>query len=126
MGRLLLDYTHKKLINLNEKDPIFQKFVANFKGTINIYTEGNEITRCLIFDGEGHIEYAKRKTSDADAALIFNTITDLYKFFRSYGDVYEGMLENRFKIRGNSNILFKYQFLTNYFNPKKEKIRLIL
>ncbi len=124
LGKLLLDYSHKKLIKLNNNDPLFHKFVTNFKGKINIRTEGNEINRFLIFDGKGNIKYANKKANEPDASLIFNSIKDLYKFFRNYGDVYEGMLENRFKIRGNSNILFKYQFLTNYFNPKKDKIKL--
>jgi hypothetical protein len=126
LGKLLLDYSHKKLIKLNNEDPLFHKFVSNFKGKIIISTENNEIKRSLIFNGNGNIKYIKKRVNEPDASLIFNSIKDLYKFFRNYGDVYEGMLENRFKIRGNSNILFKYQFLTNYFNPKKKKIPISL
>jgi len=126
LGKLLLDYSHKKLIKLNNEDPLFHNFVSNFKGKIIISTENNEIKRSLIFNGNGNIKYTKKKVNEPDASFIFNSIKDLYKFFRNYGDVYEGMLENRFKIRGNSNILFKYQFLTNYFNPKKEKIPISL
>lgn len=126
LGILLLDFTHRRLIKLNKKDPLYHQFISQFKAKISIYTQNQEIARSLIFDGKGTIIYLKKKISEPDASLIFHSITDLYKFFRSFGDVYEGMLENRFELRGNSNLLFKYQFLTNYFNPKIQKIELDL
>jgi len=122
LGKLLLDYSNKKIVKLSKKNNLFQKFVSNFKAKINIFTENNEIKRSLIFDGNGKVNYTKALVDEPDASLIYNSSKDLYKFIRNYGDVYEGMLENRFQLRGNLNILFKYQFLTNFYNPKKKKI----
>jgi hypothetical protein len=124
LGRLLLDYSNKKIIKLNEENPIFHKFLSNFKAKINIFTKNNEVTRSLTFDGNGGVSYEKNKVEEPDASLIFNSNKDFYKFIRSFGDVYEGMLENRFQLRGNLNVLFKYQFLTNFYNPKKDKIEI--
>lgn len=124
LGRLLLDYSNRKIVKLNNKNPLFHSFVLNFKAKINIYTKNDEVTRSLVFDGNGHVSYNKEKVDESDASLVFNSPRDLYKFIRSFGDVYEGMLENRFHLRGNLNVLFKYQFLTNFYNPKKDKIEL--
>ena len=124
LGRLLLDYSNKKIIKLNEENHLFHKFMSNFEAKINIFTENNEVTRSLVFDGNGEVSYHKNKVEEPDASLIFNSNKDFYKFIRSYGDVYEGMLENRFQLRGNLNVLFKYQFLTNFFNPKRDKIEI--
>ncbi|TFF99496.1 MAG: hypothetical protein EU541_04780 [Promethearchaeota archaeon] len=124
LGKFLLDYSNNKIIKLNKKNPLFHRFVLNFKAKINIYTKKDEITRSLVFDGNGKISYNKYKVEEPDSSLIFNSSQDLYKFMRSFGDVYEGMLENRFHLRGNLNVLFKYQFLTNFYNPRRDKIEL--
>ncbi len=125
IGSVLLDYSNKKIVKLNEKNSLFHRFVSNFQADINIHTKDDVVTRSLIFDGNGTVNYEKYKVDDPDASLIFNSVKDLYKFIRNFGDVYEGMLENRFELRGNLNILFKYQFLTNFYNPKKKKIESI-
>ena len=77
----------------------------------------------MVFDGKGGITYSKGKIENPDATIIYRSVKDLFIILKNFGDIYEGMLESRFELRGNLNVLFKYQFLTNYYNPKVKKIK---
>ena len=55
---------------------------------------------------------------------MYRSAEDLFVFYKSFGDISEGLVENRFEMFGNLNLLFKYGFLTNYINPKIKKIEI--
>ncbi len=118
----LLDLTNKTIINTAKKDYRFFSFLKNYKAKIQFTIRGDSINRFLVFDGNGGIIYARGRIPHPDAELIFRSVDDAYNFIKNFGDIYDGMIENRFEMRGNLNVLLKYQFLTNFFNPKKKKI----
>ena len=118
----LLDYSIKKMIKGAKKEYSFRKLLGNFKATIQISTEEKVIERFIVFEGNRNIVYVKEKALNPDATVIYQSVYDLYKFIRTYGDIYEGLMENRYKIKGNFNVLLKYRLLSNYFNPKYKKI----
>lgn len=126
LSKLMLDYSTKKMIRLSQKDVTFKKLIGDFHAIIKISSEDELLNKFIQFKGNGMIEYFNGSESlDFDAAIIFRTIEDMFIFLKNYGDIYEGMLENRFELKGNLNILLKYQFLTNYYNPKRKNIQLI-
>ncbi len=118
----LLDLTNKQIISTAKRDYRFLTFLNNFNAKIQFTVANSSINRFLVFNGTGSIVYAKGRIQNPDGELIFRSINDAFNFIKNFGDMYEGMVENRFEIRGNLNILLKYQFLTNFFNPKQKKI----
>ena len=118
----LLDLTNKQIISTAKRDYRFLTFLNNFKAKIQFTVLNSSINRFLVFNGTSSIVYAKGRIQNPDGELIFRSINDAFNFIKNFGDMYEGMVENRFEIRGNLNILLKYQFLTNFFNPKQKKI----
>ncbi|MHA1370766.1 MAG: hypothetical protein ACTSRA_13780, partial [Promethearchaeota archaeon] len=102
----ILDYSNKLLIKKATKDLRFRRFVANFKATIQISTRDDFIHRFIIFDGKGGIRYCRGISDNPDATIIYRSVRDLLIFLKNYGDIYEGMLENRFELRGNLTALY--------------------
>jgi hypothetical protein len=127
ISKLILGISINKMIKLSKKDPLFKKLLGNFRAMIKITSKDEYFKRIIEFNGNGNISYKKALKNEEveDASLIFRTVKDMFIFLKNYGDIHEGMLENRFELSGNLNILLKYQFLTNYYNPKKKKIQMI-
>jgi len=123
LTRKLWNYANKRMIKTAKKDPGFAQLLINYSASVQINTKDDLINTFLIFDGKGGVKYSKGKIENPDASLIFRSVKDLFIILKNFGDIYEGMLESRFELRGNLNVLFKYQFLTNYYNPKVKKIK---
>jgi len=122
LTNIFMDLSNKLIIRKSKKDYRFRQFVKNFEAKIQFSTKDDYIYKFLVFDGKGGITYAKGKLDNPDATLMYRSVRDLFIVLKNFGDVYEAMLENRFELFGNLNILFKYQFLTNCFNPKAKKM----
>lgn len=118
----LMDYSIKKMIKGARKDYAFRKLLRNFEAIIQIFTEDRLIERFIVFEGGGKVIFVEGEALEPDATVIYRSVRDLFSFIRSYGDIYEGLLENRYRIRGNFAVLLKYRLLSNYFNPKHKKI----
>jgi hypothetical protein len=125
LSKLMLGYSIRKLIKLSKKNEIFRRLIGDFKAIVKISTREGLLTRYIVFHGDGNVTFSKNKRRfEADAGIIFKTISDLFIFLRNYGDIHEGMMENRFELSGNLNILLRYQFLTNFTNPKRDMIQI--
>jgi len=122
-SRKLLDISNKRIISKSKKDPFFNQFVENFRASIQFSTKEGLINKYIIFKGNGEIEYSEGILDNPDATILYRSVKDMYIMYRSFGDISEGLMENRFVMKGNLNILFKYGFLLNYINPKKKKIK---
>ncbi|MBD3187521.1 hypothetical protein GF325_11870 [Candidatus Bathyarchaeota archaeon] len=123
-----LDFSHKQLIKTVKKDYRFRQFVKNFEATIQFSTRDKRINRFLVFDGAGSVVYAKgtasiQESSTKYAEIVYRSARDMLKVLASFGDIYEGMLENRFELKGNLSLLYKYQFLTSFYNPTTTLVR---
>ena len=116
----MIDLFNNLIMKKARKDYRFRVFTQDFKAKIQISIKDDSINRYITFDGDGGITYSQGKTSDPDGVIIFRSIKDATLFIRNFGDIYEGMLENRFETKGNINILLKYIFLTSFINPKKK------
>jgi len=126
LSKLILGFSINKMIKLSKKDPLFKKLLGNFQAVIKITSKDEYFKRIIEFNGNGNVSYKKALKNEEveDASLIFRSVKDMFIFLKNFGDIHEGMLENRFELSGNLNILLKYQFLTNYYNPKKKKIQM--
>ena len=123
-SKKLLNISNKKIIKKAKKDKLYKQFIDNFKASIQFTTRDDSINKYIVFDGKGGIEYRDGKINNPDSTIMYRSVKDLFIFYRSFGDVNEGLVQNRFEMQGNLNILFKYGFLSSYINPKKKKIKL--
>ena len=122
-SKKLLDISNNRIISKAKKDPFFNQFVENFNASIQFSTKEGLINTYIIFNGNGGIEYAEGVLDNPDATIIYRSVKDMYIMYRSFGDISEGLVENRFLMKGNLNVLFKYGFFINYINPKVKKIK---
>ena len=123
-SKKFLNISNKKIIKKARKDYLYKQFIDNFKASIQFTTRDDYINKYIIFDGKGGIEYRDGKINNPDSIIKYRSVKDLFIFYKNFGDVNEGLVQNRFEMSGNLNILFKYGFLTSVINPKKEKIKL--
>ncbi|MHA1791755.1 MAG: hypothetical protein ACTSVI_03860 [Promethearchaeota archaeon] len=124
----ILDYSHKDIIKVAKKDYRLRKFIQSFNAVIQISTKDGQIERFLEFNGKEQVVYVKGRASidsksSRYAEIIYKSTRDLFKVLASLGDIYEGMLHNRFDLKGNLSLLYKYQLLFNYINPSIKKIK---
>jgi hypothetical protein len=68
-----------------------------------------------VFNEKRGVIYANGKADNPDATLLYHSVREMFIFLKGMGDIKEGMAENRFQFKGNVNVLFKWEFLTNYY-----------
>jgi len=122
LTKKLLDFSNKLIIKRAKKDLGYRQFVDNFQAILQFSTQDDRIHRYIIFKGNGEICYEKGKAPDPDATILYHSVNDMYKVLVSFGDISKAILNYRFELKGNLYIIFKYQFLTSYYNPKLKKI----
>lgn len=122
-SRHLLEMSNQQIIVKSKRDRFFKELVENFKASIQFKTQDDLITAYVVLDGNGGIEYFEGKLENPDATIIYHSVEDMYILYTSFGDITEGLVENRFEMKGNLNVLFRYGFLVNYINPKLKKLK---
>ena len=122
LTKKILDFSNKLIIKRAKKDLGYRQFVENFRATLQFSTQDGRIHRYIVFDGKGGIIYRKGEALNPDAMILYHSVKDMFKVLISLGDVVQAILNYRFELRGNLCVIFKYQFLTSYYNPKLKKI----
>jgi hypothetical protein len=122
LGNLAMDIFGKLIVNTTKKDHRFRQLVKPFKGIIQMGTRDKLVERFLEFDGEGGVVFAKGRATFDDndsnhGEIVYRSVRDMFIFLVNYGDIVEGMAANRFELRGNLNLLYRLQALSQYFNP---------
>jgi hypothetical protein len=122
-SRHLLEMSNQQIIVKSKRDHFFKEMVEGFKASIQFKTPDDLINAYMVFDGNVGIEYFEGKLENPDATVIYHSVEDLYILYTSFGDITEGLVANRFEMKGNLNVLFRYGFLVNYINPKLKKLK---
>ncbi len=122
LGNLAIDMMGRMIVRSTKKDHRFRQLVKAFKGIIQMGTRDKLVERFLEFDGEGGVVFAKGRATFDDndsnhGEIVYRSVRDMFTFLANYGDIVEGMAENRFELRGNLNLLYRLQALSQYFNP---------
>ena len=114
LAKLLLDFSNRMIVRTAKRDYRYQQILSGFNATIQISTADDLIHRFLVFDDKLGVTYANGKLENPDATILYHSVREMFTFLKSMGDVKGGLTENRFVFKGNMNILFKMEFLTNY------------
>lgn len=109
-------------LNVN-RDLVLRRLTKNYKATIQITIKDDSINGYMVFNN-GRMKYKIGKIENPDSTVIYRSAKDLFIFILKYADLNEAVVENRFGMLGNLNVLLKYGFIANYINPTVKKIKI--
>lgn len=125
IATLLYDLLIRTFITASKTNPVFKRLIGDFDAKINIYTKDRSATRCLIIGGgaEGSSSL-KHLVDHPDAEIIFNSPREMILTLLFVIDIYQDLVDDTIKIKGNPNVIYRYLFLVTYLNPLVQKIKL--